>query len=175
MPNRLISWCVRGCMGGGRKSLRGWLALLLAFQIAIPLPVFAQTPPGIQPLPGVQAPEEPGLQAPGHTPSSLLSVPTISIVEPQNGTIVTRENQQIVINFRDPRDELDLTSFRVLINGVDRTKEFQVTSSGATLQGKPGSQTTSSGGTLRGTQDPRPPLRVAHYRGTQDPRLALCH
>ena len=145
-------------MGNGGKRLRGWLAFLLAVQIAIPLPVVAQTPSlGIQSSSGVQALEEPDLQSPGRTPSARTpreswNFPTISIAEPQNGTIVTQEAQRIVINFRDPRDELDLTSFRVWVNGVDRTKEFQATSSSATWQPQPGRVFESTqGGQLTGT------------------------
>jgi protein involved in polysaccharide export with SLBB domain len=62
----------------------------------------------------------------------LSAFPTITIVEPRNGSIVTREDPPITITFRDARDELDLPTFRVFVNGVDRTPLFQVTPAGAT-------------------------------------------
>ncbi len=119
------------------KRVRAWLVLVLAVMIGFPVPVMAQMPGG-QSLTG---PEQAGqigqLGQPGQpaTPRvirELSAFPIITIVEPRNGTIVTREDQGISIIFRDPRDELDLNSFQVTVNGIDRTQQFQVTPSGAT-------------------------------------------
>ncbi|MBI4242097.1 MAG: SLBB domain-containing protein [Candidatus Rokubacteria bacterium] len=68
----------------------------------------------------------------------LTAFPTITIVEPRNAAIVTREDQGVVITYRDPRDELDLSTLRVFINGVDRTREFQVTPGGASWRPQTG-------------------------------------
>ncbi len=111
---------------------RRWLAVLLATLLAYPMPVAAQgasealpTSPG-----GETLPERRG-DAP-RAVRELSAFPTITIVDPRNGAIVTREDQGITITFRDARQELDLSTLRILINGVDRTREFQTSPSGAT-------------------------------------------
>jgi protein involved in polysaccharide export with SLBB domain len=75
---------------------------------------------------------QPGQPATPRVIRELSAFPIITIVEPRNGAIVTREDQGISIIFRDPRDELDLNTFQVLVNGIDRTQQFQITPSGAT-------------------------------------------
>jgi protein involved in polysaccharide export with SLBB domain len=65
-------------------------------------------------------------------PRELSAFPIITIVDPRNGAIVTRRDQGIDITYQDSRGELDVSTFRVFVNGIDRTSEFQVTPSGAT-------------------------------------------
>jgi len=113
-----------------RKGLRGGLAVFLAFQIAFPLPVVAQT---TMQEPG-ETPATEGQALPPRKALELWALPTITIAEPKNGSIVTREDQAVVITFRDARDELDLSTLRVWVNGVDLTKSFQVTPAGAVWQ-----------------------------------------
>lgn len=148
MCKRAIARRIRYGSIDGKGRCQACMALLLAILTAIPAPVAAQMPSWMQsptqPPVGVQGPEAaeqelpPGRRAPTpRTPQEPWAFPTITIVEPRNGTIVTRDDQQIVITFRDPRDEIDITSFRVWVNGVDRTREFQVTSNGATWVPQP--------------------------------------
>jgi protein involved in polysaccharide export with SLBB domain len=100
------------------RKVKGWLAAILAIVIAFPVPVGAQVPPASPQVPSV------GRETPGG--------PTITILEPQNGVIVTQGDQGIVISYQDPQAALDLSTFRVSVNGADRTGQFQVTPSGAT-------------------------------------------
>jgi protein involved in polysaccharide export with SLBB domain len=67
----------------------------------------------------------------------LSAFPIITIVDPRNGAIVTREDQGIDITYQDSRGELDVGTFRVFVNGVDRTSQFQVTPTGATWRPQP--------------------------------------
>jgi len=116
------------------RRVRAWLAVVLAVTFAVPVPAGAQAPSGT----GRATPDvETLLERRGVAPRvirELSAFPIITIVEPRNGAIVTREDQGIAIGYRDPRDELDPSTFRVFINGVDRTRLFQVTPSGATLR-----------------------------------------
>jgi protein involved in polysaccharide export with SLBB domain len=68
----------------------------------------------------------------------------IMVVEPRNGAIITRDDPSVVISYSDPRNELDLSSLRVFVNGVDRTREFQVSQSGATWRPDAGRATDSN-------------------------------
>lgn len=116
------SWCPSHRFG--RRLLAAWLAMLLL----LPAPLAAQTPPP-------QGPQDESSQERQQGPRvirELLSFPTVNIVEPRNGEIVTRQDVTVTITFRDPRDELDVASFRVFVNGVDRTQQFQVSTGGAT-------------------------------------------
>lgn len=120
-----------------RGAMRSWLVLVLTALIAYPLPVMGQVPPGIT-LPSLEGDTQVERRAPTpRTVRELSAFPTITIVEPRNGSIVTREDQGIAISYRDARDELDLSTFRVFVNGVDRTRQFQVTPSGATWRPQP--------------------------------------
>ena len=120
-----------------RGAMRSWLVLVLTALIANPLPVMGQVPPGIT-LPSLEGDTQVERRAPTpRTVRELSAFPTITIVEPRNGSIVTREDQGIAISYRDARDELDLSTFRVFVNGVDRTRQFQVTPSGATWRPQP--------------------------------------
>lgn len=112
------------------KQLRGWVAVLLAIQVALPLSGSAQTT--VQESGGTPAAE--GQVAPLRKALEPWALPTITIAEPQNGAIVTREDQAVVITFRDSRDELDLSSLRVWVNGADHTKSFRTAQSGAVWQ-----------------------------------------
>ncbi|OGB98700.1 MAG: hypothetical protein A3G35_15170 [candidate division NC10 bacterium RIFCSPLOWO2_12_FULL_66_18] len=120
-----------------RGAMRSWLVLVLTALIANPLPVMGQVPPGST-LPSLEGDTQVERRAPTpRTVRELTAFPTITIVEPRNGSIVTREDQGIAISYRDARDELDLSTFRVFVNGVDRTRQFQVTPSGATWRPQP--------------------------------------
>jgi protein involved in polysaccharide export with SLBB domain len=121
----------------GAGKIRSWLAAALAVYLAMPLPAPAQAPPGL-PVTGLDGDVQ--IERRAGTPRAvreLSAFPTITIVEPRNGALVTREDQPVNITFRDPRDELDLSTFRVFINGVDRTRQFQVSPSGATWRPQP--------------------------------------
>jgi protein involved in polysaccharide export with SLBB domain len=100
------------------RALALWLALLLA----CPLPVASQQTQG-----GADQRE-----GGARVIRDLLSFPSIAIIEPRNGSILTREDVSVVVTFRDQRDDLDLTSFRVFINAVDRTRDFQISAGTAT-------------------------------------------
>jgi len=124
--------------GGRRAVAQAWPALFLTVLMVFPVPVSAQVPLGMQgPSAGQaldQGAESPLLQR-SLTPRTLQepwAFPTITIVDPRNGAVVNREDQPIVIAFRDPRDEIDLQSLQIWVNGVDRTREFQVTAREAT-------------------------------------------
>jgi len=118
------------------RQVRAWVAIILAMQIALPMPAWSQGfPQGPRESPLSSSGDESQMERRPVTPRvirELSAYPTITIVEPRNGTVVTREDQGVAITFRDPRDELDLNSFRVFVNAVDRTSEFQVTPGGAT-------------------------------------------
>jgi protein involved in polysaccharide export with SLBB domain len=123
------------------------LAAALALLIASPLPVWGQAGGPAQPAAPAQTPR---MILPGETPPAAMpppaageparsvrevsGFPTISIVEPRNGAVITRLDQPIVITFSDARNELDLTSLRVFVNGVDRTNDFEVAPTGARLR-----------------------------------------
>jgi polysaccharide export outer membrane protein len=82
----------------------------------------------------------------------LSAFPIITIDEPRNGAIVTRDDPAVSVTFSDPRNELDLSTFRGLINGVDRTAEFQLFQSGATWRPtprRPGERTVRDAATER--------------------------
>jgi len=122
---------------GRVRRFHAWLAMLLAVLVAFPTPVVAQAPGG---LPSVGWPGETATERGPTTPRvarELSAFPTIMIVEPRNGTIVTREDQGVIVTYRDPRGELDLNSLQVFINGVDRTREFQVSQTEATWRPRP--------------------------------------
>ena len=118
-------------------AIRRWLAAALAILFSAPMPISAQSLRGVPPT----SPQD-EFQTERRAPTprvirELSAFPTITIVEPRNGSIVTREDQAISITYRDPRDELDPSTFRVFVNGVDRTRQFQVTPSGATWRPQP--------------------------------------
>lgn len=113
------------------RQVRAWFAVVLAVLIAFPAPAMAQVSGG----PGVMGPEQPGQAGQPTTPRvtrELSAFPTITIAEPRNGAVVTRADQAISITYRDSQGELDLNTFRVLVNGVDRTSLFQLTPTAAT-------------------------------------------
>jgi protein involved in polysaccharide export with SLBB domain len=130
------------------------LAAALALLIASPLPVWGQAgglgqggvpgdaPRGmprsltVPPEPTPQgAPVPPGTAGePPRTAREASSFPTLTIVEPRNGAIVTRVDPPISITFSDTRNELDLSTLRIFLNGVDRTADFDVTPAGARLR-----------------------------------------
>ena len=118
------------------RQARAWVAVLLAMQLGIPIPVAAQAP-------GIAAPEQAGQAgqlgqaAVPRVARELSAFPVITIVDPRNGAIVTRRDQGIEITYQDPRGELDISTFRVLVNGVDRTGQFQVSPNGATWRPAP--------------------------------------
>lgn len=130
---------IRAARISGAKRARAWCALLLAVLVALPGAASGQAP-GQGPMGPMPAPDAgPEITPPGRapaqrTPQESAHFPTVTIVEPRSGSIVTREDQRIVIAFQDPRDEIDLASFRVWINGVDRTREFQVSGREASWQ-----------------------------------------
>lgn len=124
-------------LSGRARRFQAWFAVVLAFVMALPAPVMAQVSGG----PGVMGPEQagqigqlgqPGQPAMPRVPRELSAFPIITIVDPRNGAIVTRRDQGIDITYQDSRGELDVSTFRVFVNGIDRTSEFQVTPSGAT-------------------------------------------
>src|SRR3990172_9157416 len=101
-----------------RGAMRSWLVLVLTALIANPLPVMGQVPPGVT-FPSLEGDAQVERRAPTpRTVRELTAFPTITIVEPRNGSIVTREDQGIAVSYRDARDELDLSTFRVFVNGV---------------------------------------------------------
>jgi hypothetical protein len=57
---------------------------------------------------------------------------------------VTRGDQSIVVSYRDPQGEVDLSTLRVLVNGADRTGQFQATPT-ATWRPQPGEQGLTEG------------------------------
>ena len=132
--------------GGGSRRIRPWLAGLLAVLTAIPAPAIAQVSPGTQsPFSVPGTPVSPGQRPVPPTPRmmrELFAFPVIIIVEPRNGAIITRDDPTVAITYTDPRNELDLSSLRISVNGVDRAREFQVTQSGATW--RPDLQRTAS-------------------------------
>ncbi len=126
--------------GAGRRGRACLTALLMAL-MATPVPGGAQMPsssfPAV-PNPEMGIPRE--QQTVPVSPRVLREAwayPTITIVDPRNGAITTREDQPIVITFQDARNELDPSSFRVFVNGIDRTSRFQVSAGGATWQPTP--------------------------------------
>jgi polysaccharide biosynthesis/export protein len=130
----MAGWRLRDVFGG--KQIRSWLAGTLAILMAIPAPVVAQMSFGTQSPPSTPGTESSQDQRPT-TPvprvmRELSAFPMIAIVEPRNGAVITRDDPTISIIYSDPRNELDLTSLRVFVNGTDRTSEFQVDSSTAT-------------------------------------------
>ncbi len=130
-------WTSHAMTKGRAPQIRRWFAVVLAIGIALPVPVQAQMVGGA----GVPGPDQMGLPGQPVTPRvtrELAEFPIITIVEPRNGAIATHQDQGITITYRDPRDELDTNSFRVFVNGIDRTSEFQVTTGGATWKPQPG-------------------------------------
>ncbi|HSB73168.1 MAG TPA: SLBB domain-containing protein [Candidatus Methylomirabilis sp.] len=125
---------------GGSRGIRPWLAGLLAVLTAIPAPAIAQVSPGTQSpfsspfsVPGTPgSPEQRSVPSTPRTMRELFTFPVIMIIEPRNGAIITRDDPSVVITYADPRNELDLSSLRIFVNGVDRTREFQATQGGAT-------------------------------------------
>ena len=117
----------------GRTSnrIRRGVTVVLLFLMGFPPASMAQVS-----IPGFEGDQERRALVP-RTIRELSAFPTVSIIEPRNGAIVTREDPTISIAYRDPRDELDLATFRVFINGVDRTRQFQVTAGGATWRFQP--------------------------------------
>jgi polysaccharide export outer membrane protein len=132
-----MMWSRQSRFGRRARRVRAWLAAVLAIGVAFPVPVQAQMPGGAG-APGPDQMGQPGQPATPRVTRELAEFPTITIVEPRNGVIVTRQDQGIIITFRDPRDELDASSFRVFVNGIDQTSEFQVTTNGATWKPQPG-------------------------------------
>jgi protein involved in polysaccharide export with SLBB domain len=102
--------------------------MVLLFLVGFPPASLAQMS-----IPGLEGDQERRAPAPRRI-RELSAFPTISIIEPKNGVIVTREDLTIAISYRDARDELDLATFRVFINGVDRSRHFQPSASGASWQ-----------------------------------------
>jgi protein involved in polysaccharide export with SLBB domain len=102
--------------------------MVLLFLVGFPPASLAQMS-----IPGLEGDQERRAPAPRRI-RELSAFPTISIIEPKNGVIVTREDLTIAISYRDTRDELDLATLRVFINGVDRTRNFQPSASGASWQ-----------------------------------------
>ena len=121
-------------LSGRARQFHARLAVVLAVLIALPAPVMAQMPGGL----GAAGPEQAGQAGQAGQPVTprvmreLSAFPAITIVDPRNGAIVTRRDQGIDITYQDSRGELDVSTFRVFVNGIDRTSEFQVTPSGAT-------------------------------------------
>jgi protein involved in polysaccharide export with SLBB domain len=129
-------------LSGRARRFQAWFAVVLAVLIAVPAPAMAQVSGG----PGVMGPEQAGQAgqvgqpeqpATPRVPRELSAFPIITIVDPRNGAIVTRRDQGIDITYQDPRGELDLNTFQVLINGVDATRQFQVTPAEATWRPQP--------------------------------------
>jgi len=147
-------------LSGRARRFQAWFAVVLAFVMALPAPVMAQVSGG----PGVMGPEQAGQAGQAAIPRvtrELSAFPTITIAEPRNGAVATREDQAISITYRDPQGELDLNTFRVLINGADRTSLFQVTPTGATWRPQPRSapdRRAAAGGQGGGVQETGPVL-----------------
>jgi protein involved in polysaccharide export with SLBB domain len=113
------------------NRIRRGIAMVLLFLMGFPPVSLAQVS-----IPGLEGDQERRAPVP-RTIRELSAFPIISIIEPRNGAIVTREDPTITITYRDPRDELDLATFRVFINGVDRTRQFRPSPSGASFQASP--------------------------------------
>jgi protein involved in polysaccharide export with SLBB domain len=150
--------------GRRRRGASRTLAAALALLIASPLPAWGQvgpawgqvggtgqagapadaqriTPPGAipqGPMPQGPIPQGPKPPTTAGEPLRFLreasSFPTITVVEPRNGAVVTRDDHPISIAFSDARNELDLQTLRIFVNGVDRTAGFDVTPAGAKLR-----------------------------------------
>ncbi len=121
---------------GWQRRARAFLVGFLALLMGIPAPVMAQIPSGGTALtPTTEPTTEPTTGPQQVAPRTIRepwAFPNITIVEPRNGAIVTRQDMTVTINFQDPRGELDLHTLQVLINGTDRTQEFQVSANSAT-------------------------------------------
>lgn len=92
--------------------------------------LFPPTPPAT-PAPAPR----PGLEP--RPPLGISSYPTITIMEPTNGAILNTKTPNIIISFHDAASGIDPTTFRVFINGIDRTALFNVTGSGASFRVPP--------------------------------------
>ncbi len=65
--------------------------------------------------------------------------PTITIVHPVDGALVTTRTPNIVVTYEDAESGIDATSFYAEINGTDMTSAFTATDTGATYQVPTGS------------------------------------
>ncbi len=127
-----------------RRALSLWLAgwLLLGPTLSAPQ-AFAQVLGASAPDLGASAPAQldgmavpPGPLAPRSAAQGGIAFPSLSIASPVNGSVIHTPSPKIIITFTDGRLGLDLGTFRVFVNGVDRTGLFEVTATGATLQAK---------------------------------------
>jgi polysaccharide export outer membrane protein len=132
-------WTRHAITSGWAQGIRRWFATVLAIGLVFPVPIQAQMVGGAG-VPGPDQSGQPGQPVTPRVTRELAEFPIITIVEPRNGAIATRPDQGITITYRDPRDELDVNSFRVFVNGIDRTSEFQATTNGATWKPQPGSR-----------------------------------
>lgn len=76
--------------------------------------------------------------------AGAISPPTIAIVEPANGSVITTKAPEILIGFSDAASGIEVSSFKILINGTDRTSLFKVTPSGASFQVPPADDSPGS-------------------------------
>lgn len=96
----------------------------MSFEGGFTAPLFSAPPPD-QPVGPGQGPLGRG---------SRMALPTLTIVEPPNGSTVTSRLVNIGIAFGDQTSGIDPTTLRITINGIDRTKQFTFSGGGARLQ-----------------------------------------
>ncbi len=134
-----------------RRALSLWLAVCLILGPAMPAPLafaqvlgtsardFGTSAPELgasgldrRALDGIRMP--PGPLPPDVAAQGGISFPVLSIASPVNGSVIRTPSPKIIITFADGRLGLDVETFQVFINGVDRTGLFEVTATGAALQ-----------------------------------------
>src|SRR5262249_40054084 len=60
------------------------------------------------------------------------TAPTISITAPANSSFTNVPHTQISVSFSDSESGVDITSFHLLVDGLDHTAEFTTTATGST-------------------------------------------
>lgn len=93
-------------------------ALAAIIACGLPRVLHAQTPAAPAPSPPIVAP---------------YRLPSIALVQPQDGGMVYQDHPVIVLRFAlgEPSDPIDATSLAVNVDGMDRTKLFQTSGSDA--------------------------------------------
>ncbi|MBI3988059.1 MAG: SLBB domain-containing protein [candidate division NC10 bacterium] len=94
------------------------------------------------------------------------SPPTITIVEPADGSVIPTKTPRISITFSDRGAGIDVRSFQVFVNGVDLTAAFTVTASGASYQ-------VPVPGTAKTGPEASPQGRVAPIQQGRTPQAPL--
>ncbi len=109
----------------------------MALAQSVELDGFSRRDPGLRPpdqgeRDNLRVPE--GDRTPQMGGDRGMTFPVLAIAYPVNGSVINTRLPKILITFNDGRLGLDVKSFRVHINGADRTDLFEVTATGATLQ-----------------------------------------